>query len=201
MSAPCTPLTRRFFLDQPGEVARRLLGKLILRRYGDELLAARIVETEAYFGQDDESAHAFSGRTARNEVLFGPPGHAYVYFVYGMHHCLNVSCEPEGLAGCVLIRALDPVSGIETMAGLRGLAAGAAPRLIASGPGRLCQALGITRLAHNGVDVTDPGSELVFAEDGYKVERVVVTPRIGIRKTVDWPARFYLEGNRCVSRR
>jgi DNA-3-methyladenine glycosylase len=194
------PLTRSFFLEEPGEVARGLLGKLIVRRHNEELLAGRIVETEAYYGQDDEAAHAFTGRTARTEVLFGPPGHAYVYFIYGMYHCLNVSCEPEGRAGCVLIRALEPVAGGETMAALRGLETAKNRRLVAGGPGRLCQALAITRLAHNGVDVTDPGAELVFAEDGYVPARIVVTPRVGIRKAADWPARFYIEGNCCVSR-
>ncbi|HEY0784994.1 MAG TPA: DNA-3-methyladenine glycosylase [Acidobacteriaceae bacterium] len=195
------PLARSFFLDTPDVVARRLLGKLIVRPEAGELLAGRIVETEAYFGSDDAAAHAFAGRTARTQVLFGPPGHAYVYFVYGMHHCLNVSCEPEGQAGCVLIRALEPVAGLAAMARLRGLPEHAPPERLASGPGRLCQALGITRLAHNGVDVTDPASLLLFAEDGYQPAGIAVSPRVGIRKAADRLARFYLEGNRCVSRR
>jgi DNA-3-methyladenine glycosylase len=195
-----SPLSRSFFLDPPDVVARALLGKLVLRSEAGELLAGRIVETEAYFGADDAAAHAFAGRTARNEVLFGPPGHAYVYFVYGMHYCLNVSCEPKGQAGCVLIRALEPVAGLERMAELRGLAF-TQPRLLASGPGRLCQALNITRLAHNGVDVCDPRSELVFAEDGAAAPEVVVGPRVGIRKAVKRAARYCVEGNSFVSGR
>ena len=194
-------LTRAFFLDSPGHVAQALLGKLVRCRDGvaGEVLSGRIVEAEAYFGSDDEAAHAFSGRTARTEVLFGPPGHAYVYFVYGMHYCLNVSCGPEGKAGCVLIRALEPVSGLARMAELRGLPADASPRMLASGPGRLCQALGITRSAHNGVDVCADGSSLVFAEDGYRPAGVRVGPRVGIRKAVDLAARYWVEGNACVS--
>jgi len=201
-----SPLSRAFFLRSPDLVARELLGKLVIRRLDGEQLAGRIVEAEAYFGVDDPAAHAFSGRTARNEVLFGPPGHAYVYLVYGMHYCLNVSCEPEGQAGCVLIRALEPVSGLAVMAAQRGLASdavvagpAAAVRQLASGPGRLCQALGITRPAHNGVDVCDASSELVFAEDGYAPPEVAVGPRVGIRKAVDRPARFWVRGSRFVS--
>jgi DNA-3-methyladenine glycosylase len=196
-----TPLPRTFFLHPPDHAARALLGKLVLSHYEEELLAGRIVETEAYFGANDPAAHSFAGRTARTEVLFGPPGHAYVYFVYGMHYCLNVSCEPEGHAGCVLIRALEPVLGLAKMAELRGLPPGAPPRLLASGPGRLCQALGITRLGHNGVDVTNAGSTVVFADDGHPVPPFVTSSRIGIRKAADLPARFYVEGNSFVSRR
>ncbi len=179
-------------------VAGELLGKLVLCRHAGELLAGRIVETEAYFGVEDAAAHAFAGRTARNEVLFGPPGYAYVYFVYGMHHCLNVSCEPEGQAGCVLIRALEPVAGLERMAKLRGLTV-AQLRLLASGPGKLCQALGITRLAHNGVDLCDPRSDLIFAEDDFAAPRVTIGPRVGIRKAMERAARYCIEGSRFVS--
>ncbi len=182
-------------------MAAALLGKLILRRLEGEILAARVVETEAYFSADDPAAHAFAGRTARTEVLFGPPGHAYVYFVYGMHHCLNVSCEPEGQAGCVLIRALQPEAGAATMARLRGLAAEAPSRLLTSGPGRVCQALAITRAGLNGVDMTDGASPLHFLKDAYQVPAVSVSGRIGIRKAVALPARFYLAGHPCVSGR
>lgn len=191
-------LPRSFFLAPPDRVARALLGKLILRRYAGELLAGRIVETEAYFGSDDAAAHACAGRTLRNAVLFGAPGHAYVYFIYGVHHCLNVSCEPEGEAGCVLIRALEPVAGIAQMAAWRGVSAGKL-RLLASGPGRLCQALGITRLDHNGVDVCASESDLVFAEDGMSVAKIAVGPRVGIRKAAELPARYWIDGNAFVS--
>src|SRR3954470_15191018 len=115
------PLARRFYARDPRRVARELLGKVLVRRRGKQLLAGRIVEVEAYLGAGDIAAHAAAGRTARNEVLFGPPGHAYVYFIYGTHYCLNVSCEPEGEAGCVLFRALEPLSGIEEMAIARNI--------------------------------------------------------------------------------
>src|SRR5579872_2418171 len=122
--APVLP--REFYLRPPDVVARALLGKRLVRRYKPESgrlerLAGRIVEVEAYFGQDDPAAHAFAGKTARNHVLFGPPGFAYVYFIYGMYFCLNFSCEPEGQAGGVLLRALEPLEGLGTMARLRGL--------------------------------------------------------------------------------
>src|SRR5260221_12425004 len=108
-------LSRSFFLRDPRRVGRDLLGKLIVRKQCSKILAGGIVEVEAYLGQDDLAAHASAGRTARNEVIFGPPGRAYVYFIYGVHYCLNVSCMPEGDAGCVLIRALEPITGIESM--------------------------------------------------------------------------------------
>jgi DNA-3-methyladenine glycosylase len=146
-------LDRAFFLPAPDTVARALLGKLLLRHLpgAPEPLVGRIVETEAYFGEDDPAAHAFSGRTARNAVLWGEPGYAYVYLIYGMHTCLNVACEPAGHAGCVLIRALEPVTGIAEMARLRGISAEADPRLLTGGPGRLSRAFGITRAFGNGL--------------------------------------------------
>ncbi len=194
-------LKRSFFVPPPDIVARALLGQLLLRRMRGEWLVGRIVETEAYFGTDDPAAHAAAGRTARNSVLFGQPGHAYVYFIYGMHACLNVACEPEGQAGCVLLRALEPVAGLAAMAALRGLDESVLPRLLTSGPGRLCQALGIARTSCNGVDLLDPAGELLLAEseDGYVPGPVAVTPRIGIRKAVEQPLRFLLAGNACVS--
>ena len=197
-----TLLDRNFFLGPPDRVARRLLGKLLIRQPdlpAEEPTIGRIVEVEAYFGSGDPAAHAFAGKTARNAVLFGPPGHAYVYFIYGMHHCLNVSCQPEGQAGCVLIRALDPVSGIPTMARRRNLPASARQRLLASGPGRLCQAMAITRAQHNGLDLTSPNSPLTLAEDGCASRRIDATPRIGIRHAADRPLRFTLRGNPFLS--
>lgn len=191
---------RRFYSRSPDAVGRDLLGKVLVRRFEGEELSGRIVEVEAYFGEGDPAAHAFAGKTARNAVLFGPPGHAYVYFIYGMYSCLNVSCEPDGRAGCVLIRALEPLVGQATMARLRGLSASAKPRLIASGPGRLCQALDITRAAQNGLDVTDGESELRIVDDGLRPAAILATPRVGIRKAVERPHRFLIEGNAFVSR-
>ena len=119
--AQATLVPREFYLDPPDVVARKLLGKLLVRP--GEPMVGRIVEVEAYFGESDPASHSFPGKTARNAVLFGPPGHAYVYFIYGMYFCLNVSCEPEGRAGGVLFRALEPICGLEAMAVGRGLAA------------------------------------------------------------------------------
>jgi DNA-3-methyladenine glycosylase len=193
-------LPRSFYLDPPETVAQRLLGKVIVRRYAGARLAGRIVEAEAYCGFDDPASHAFPGKTERNAVLFGPPGFAYVYFIYGMHYCLNVSCEPEGQAGGILFRALEPLAGLATMARLRGLAANANPRLLTSGPGRLCQALGITRSGHNGIDVTRRGSELWIEDDGFRAGGIETGPRVGIRKAAERLLRFSIAGNRFVSR-
>jgi DNA-3-methyladenine glycosylase len=191
---------RDFYLDRPPTVASNLLGKLLVRRIEGVTLIGRIVETEAYLGEDDPAAHSFAGMTNRNSVLFGPPGRAYVYFIYGMYYCLNVSCEPKGQAGGVLFRALEPVAGLAEMAKLRGLPATAPPRLLTSGPGRLCQALGVTREAVNGIDLTTAESALHIDDDGYVPEAVTVTPRIGIRKASAMPLRFLISGNRFVSK-
>ncbi len=185
-----TILPRSFYFESPEVVARRLLGKLITRNLKGELLTGRIIEIEAYLGLADPASHSFVGKTARNAVLFGPPGFSYVYFIYGMHYCLNFSCQPEGEPGGVLIRALQPVAGLETMARLRGLSSPVKPRLLCSGPGRLCQALGITRAEHNGLDVTRADSPLQVLDDGFRPASILVTPRIGISKAVDMPLRF-----------
>lgn len=193
-------LSRSFYRRPPDAVARDLLGKILEHRLRGRLLSGRIVEVEAYFGKDDPAAHSAAGKTARNAVLFGPPGHAYVYFIYGMYSCMNVSCEPEGQAGCTLIRALEPLTELETMAKLRGLSASAKPRMLTTGPGRLCQALGIVRATQNGLDLTDPESELQIRDDGFRPKSIKATPRIGIRKAIEKPHRFLIEGNKFVSR-
>jgi DNA-3-methyladenine glycosylase len=184
-----TLLPRSFYLDSPELVARNLLGKLITRTLHGEPLTGRILETEAYLGLADPASHSFIGKTARNAVMFGPPGFAHVYFIYGMHYCLNFSCEPEGQPGGVLIRALQPIAGFETMARLRGLPPTAKPTQLCSGPGRLCQALAIT-LAENGLDATRPQSALRVLDDGFRPTTISVTPRIGISKATDLPLRF-----------
>src|SRR6266568_763871 len=147
-------LPRTFYEREPSEVAPALLGKLLIRKLRKKILVGRIVEVEAYLGNADPAAHAYAGMTARNAVLFGPAGHAYVYFIYGMYYCLNFSCEPKGMAGCVLLRAIEPISGLEEMARLRRVPLKGAPGRLTGGPGKLCQALDITRSAINGVDVT-----------------------------------------------
>jgi DNA-3-methyladenine glycosylase len=205
--APCVKgslVPRKFYVDAPDLVARKLLGKLLVRNStAGQPIMGRIVEVEAYFGEADPASHSFGGKSARNAVLFGPPGHAYVYFIYGMYFCLNVSCEPDGVAGGVLFRALEPICGIEAMAKARGLTAPVAGvRALAnltSGPGRLCQALGVTRVRDNGADYTASKSELQIRDDGFRAGDVLVTPRIGISKDAERPARFLLAGNPFVS--
>ena len=191
---------REAYLGAPDVVAPLLLGKLLVRRFGDATLVGRVVETEAYFGTGDPAAHAFSGRTARTEVLFGPPGHAYVYRIYGIHACLNVSCEPEGEAGCVLIRALQPLEGLQTMGLNRGLGEAASPAALTAGPGRLCQAMAVSREEHNGMDLTVAESSLQIREDGFVVECIAITPRIGVNKAAERPLRFTVAKHGCVSR-
>jgi DNA-3-methyladenine glycosylase len=181
-----------FFDRSPEVVARQLLGKVLRHNYKGEWLSGRIVEVEAYLGRDDPASHSFIGQTERNRVLFGPPGVAYVYLVYGMYYCLNVSCQPVGEPGGVLFRAIEPLDGVKTMARLRGVPEMSRASRISGGPGRLCQALGITRELHNGVDVTRQDSTLRVMDDGFHVSHIDVTPRIGIQKAADLPLRFLL---------
>jgi DNA-3-methyladenine glycosylase len=196
-------LTAEFFDCDPRAVARELLGKLLIRKTAGGMLAGRVVETEAYLGEGDLAAHAVAGKTARNFVLFGPPGVAYVYFIYGNHYCLNVSCLPDGVPGCVLFRALEPVAGMEQMAEARGIALTRESDLkkISSGPGRMCEALGITRARDNGKSLVSPKSDLRLVDDGFRVGRVVVTQRIGITKSAEQPLRYVIGGNAFVSGR
>lgn len=184
---------RSFYNRSPEAVARDLIGKVLLRRYEGAILTGRITETEAYLGFDDPASHAAIGRTARNAVLFGPPGYAYIYFIYGMHECLNVSCLPDGEPGGVLFRALLPMEGTPIMARLRGLPPTATPQQLTGGPGRLCQALAITRRELSGTDLTSHDSALQILDDGYQPAAITVTPRIGIRKAADRPLRFLVE--------
>ena len=162
--------------------------------------SGRIVETEAYLGPKngiiDRAAHSWRGVTPRTRVIFGEPGHAYVYLIYGMYECLNVVAEPEGSAGCVLIRALEPLEGIARMRRRRPGARGIED--LANGPGKLTLALRITR-AHNGADLTK-GPLLIHPPARREQISIGVSPRIGIRHCADWPLRFFIEGNRFVSR-
>jgi DNA-3-methyladenine glycosylase len=176
----------RALLSLPApRAARALLGAVLERRRGRRVVRARIVETEAYLGARDPAAHAFRGRTLRTEPLWGPPGTVYVYFVYGMHHCLNVAVGRDGVPGCVLIRAAEPLGG------------GLGPHAL-SGPGRLCRALAIdTRLS--GAHLFDPRAGLTLAP-GTPPRRIVVTPRVGIRHAADRPLRFFDAESRAVSR-
>lgn len=199
MSLRLQVLPRSFFDRDPRLVGPDLLGKILVRRQGRKKLTARIVEVEAYLGADDPAAHASIGKTLRNAVLFGPPGHAYVYFIYGNHYCLNVSCLPDGIPGGILFRALEPVDGIEEMFLLRGIPADSDLRRLTSGPGRLAAAFGITRQRDNGKDLTNAKSDLYIADDGSSPPEVLITKRIGIKKAVDMPFRYIVAGNRFVS--
>lgn len=200
-------LSPAFFNHDPRRVARALLGKLLVRKTPRGILAGRIVETEAYLGTGDAAAHTAAGKTLRNAVLFGPPGHAYVYFIYGNHYCLNVSCLPDGDPGGVLFRALEPGEGIDQMAKARGIEAAdksdltkvAFLREISSGPGRLSEALAVTRARDNGKSLVSPRSDLRIVDDGYRVREVLVGPRIGIRKSADHPLRYLIANNPFVS--
>jgi DNA-3-methyladenine glycosylase len=200
MSLRLQVLQRAFFNRDPRLVGPDLLGKILVRRQRRKKLTARIVEVEAYLGADDPAAHASIGKTARNAVLFGPPGHAYVYFIYGNHYCLNVSCFPDGIPGGILFRALEPINGIEEMFALRGIPAGSDLRRLTSGPGRLAAAFGITRERDNAKDLTNAKSDLYIADDGAPPPEVLITKRIGIKKAVDMPLRYIVAGNRFVSK-
>ena len=186
------------FFKRPAEVvAADLLGKVVVSRVGGRTTAGRIVETEAYLGYDDPASHGYlHRRNARNEALFGPPGVWYVYLSYGMHWCANLVCQREGLASAVLLRALEPMEGLDVMRRRRGPMA---DRQLCSGPGRLCQALGITRdldgapMARGPVEVLR-GSAMPHGS-------IAATPRIGITKAADWPLRFHLAGSPWASRK
>ena len=189
-----------FFARPTLEVARDLLGRDLVRRERGVESVGRIVEVEAYLGPEDLASHArtVGGRTARNAPMFGPPGYAYVYLIYGMHHCFNVVTERDGHAGAVLIRALEPISGVESMRRRRH---GAADRLLTSGPGRLCAALAIDRRS-SGRALDRPALHIAAGEPVAE-ERVEVTKRIGVDYAGDWadrPFRFLVAGNPHVSR-
>jgi DNA-3-methyladenine glycosylase len=205
-------LPRSFFEASSQEVAPRLLGKVLVHRSAAGVMAGRIVEVEAYLGPHndppDPAAHSHRGPTPRNRVLFGPAGYAYVYAIYGRYFCMNIACEVSGQAGCVLLRALEPIAGIDLMNANRGLtmtclspgpAHGKLARQLTSGPGRLCQAMGLTRPVHNAIDITSAASPLQVRDDGSVVREVLVTARIGIRHAVDWPLRFAIPDHICVS--
>src|ERR1700730_1433907 len=192
--APLRVLSRDFYDRDPRLVGPDLLGKVLVRRDGRKLLTGRIVEVEAYLGPDDPAAHASIGRTPRNAVLFGPPGHAYVYFIYGNHYCLNVSCLPDKVPGGILFRAVEPIGGIEEMFKLRGIAEDSDLRHLTCGPGRLAAAFGITRERDNDKDLTDSRSNLYIADDGVASPRVLATKRIGIKKAADLPLRYIVAG-------
>lgn len=187
-------LPRSFYSRDTVAVARELLGKVFAHYSPDGIIAGRIVETEAYV-QGDPACHASRGMTPRNRVMFGPPGHAYVYFIYGMYYCFNTVTAPEGVGEAVLIRALEPLEGLHIMRDRRKRER---PTDLCSGPAKLVQAMGITR-HHNGADLTV--KPLVIYRGAEPKENIVTTTRIGINEVEKLPLRFYLEGNRYVSRK
>jgi DNA-3-methyladenine glycosylase len=181
------PLPRTFYDRDAEPVARDLLGMSLAHRVEDRWRVGRIVETEAYLGPHDLASHSSKGKTRRNAVMFGPPGHAYIYLIYGVHHCLNAVTGPDGHAAAVLIRALEPLDGIESNT---------------KGPGLLCKALGLD-LRHNGLDLLGP--ELLIAEPESRPPfEVVERPRIGVHYAGEWaerPLRFYVAGSPFISKR
>ncbi len=198
MSTAKTPVNRTFYERYTVTVAKEILGRLLVKRTPQGLLTGRIVEAEAYRGVDDPASHSYRGRTKRNEVMFGKPGVAYVYFTYGNHYCLNVVTEQDSVPAAVLIRAVEPLTGIEVMKKNRGV-----QRLIdlASGPGKLTKAFQITR-EDNGRDVADASSPLTVCQPAKPEEfKVVQTTRIGIRVATELPWRFYIQGNPHVSKK
>lgn len=189
-------LEEDFYKRNTLTVARELLGKLLVHQSEEGTTSGIIVETEAYLSIDDPACHAFRGMTKRNSVMFGPPGRAYVYFIYGNHYCFNVVTSKEGIGEAVLIRALEPLEGLDLMIKRRG--AGHSIYNLTSGPGKLCAAMAISR-KHNGISLlTLP----LFIADGKKIkdDQIGISGRIGIKEARDKPWRFFLEGNPFVSR-
>lgn len=190
------PLTREFYNRPTLSVARDLLGQLLVRRWDNQNLVGRIVETEAYIGENDPACHAARGLTPRNAIMYGPPGHAYIYFIYGMYYCLNVVTEREGFPAAVLIRAVEPLEGISFMKTFRGVEK---LNQLASGPGKLCQAFQLDR-SLNGKDLCRVGDLFIAAGTPIPDDRIVQTSRVGIREGQHHLWRFYIQNNAHVSK-
>ena len=196
------PLARSFYEPSADVVAVQLLGQLLVRKTSSGWCGGVIVETEAYL-RGDAAAHTFGGETPRNRVMFGPPGHAYVYFIYGNHWCVNAVCQPPGIGEAVLIRAVEPTLGFKFMEKRRPVLN---PHELTNGPGKLCAAMDIDR-SLNGADLCDAKSPLFIARNPTRrtvLQRrgpVITTTRIGIKKAAALPLRFYLEASPFVSRR
>jgi DNA-3-methyladenine glycosylase len=187
------PLRRGFYSRDSAEVALDVLGRVLVHESSEGQTSGIIVEAEAYYGEDDPASHAYRGMTERNRVMFGEPGHAYIFLLYGINHLLNVVTMPEGVPGAVLLRALQPLEGMELMSRRRGISN---PLLLASGPGRLSKAMGID-LSHNGIDMTRPPLYISRRKVLANFE-VVRTPRIGVKDKR--PLRFYMKNNPYVSK-
>jgi len=189
-------LPAAFYARPTSVVARRLLGQILISDVNGRRVAGRIVETEAYVGPDDPACHGYRARrTRRNASLFGPPGTAYVYFTYGMHWCLNAVTEAVGFPAAVLLRALEPLTGFATMRRRRG---DVPDRALCSGPAKLCEALGVTgRLDGTSLQ---RGVLRIVRDPSRQRRAIIVTPRVGISRGVDWPLRFLIAGSPWVSR-
>lgn len=193
-------LSREFYSRDTVEVAKSLLGKMLVRVIDGNILSGMIVETEAYT-RDDPASHAYRGVTARNKVMFGDVGHAYVYFIYGNHYCLNVVAKSKDMeAGAVLIRAVEPIQGIEFMMRNRGRSARISIEMLTNGPGKLTKALSIDS-RHNGLDLTVGGELYIEEGQSIKDRDIVATGRIGISEGIDRLWRFIIRDNRFVSTR
>ena len=199
---PLTPLSREFYEPSAGETAPLLLGHYLVRNTSNGPSGGLIVETEAYLA-DDPACHGYKRETLRNRAMYGPPGHAYVYFIYGNHWCFNAVCRPAGVAEAVLVRAIEPSFGAEWMHSNRRVAKALD---LTNGPAKFCAALAIDRQL-DAVDLCDAASPVFVASNPERDQSlialgpVVTTSRVGITQAADWPLRFYLDGSRYVSRR
>jgi len=195
-------LSKSFYTRNVLTVAKELLGKILVKKDDELLLAGKIVEVEAYDGLVDEAAHTFIGRTKRNEIMFNDGGYFYVYFTYGAHFCCNVVTGKKDHGTAVLIRALEPLEGIKKMSINRFnkiLLSEKEKLNLANGPGKVCEAFGITR-EHYGLDLTE-NKIFILARPNLKSSQIVISKRIGIKKSIDLPWRFYIKDNPFVSKR
>ena len=190
-------LPRSFYLRPTLIVAKYLLGKYFVRTLGKQTLVGKIVEVEAYLGEKDPASHTYRGKTKRNEVMFKKGGHLYVYFTYGMHFCANVVTEKEGIGHAVLLRAIEPVEGLELMRRNRGYSTDESDKNLTNGPAKMCEAYGIGR-EENGTDLL---GDKIFITTGESITKsgIAASQRIGIRKATDKKWRFYIKGNDFVS--
>jgi len=190
------PLPRSFYERNTVVVARKLLGKLLVKRSDDGVIIGKIVEDEAYGGRNDPASHAYRGETPRNKVMFGKPGLSYIYFVYGNHYCINATTEREGVPGAILIRAVEIVDGLQSVRKNRPAKSVVE---LANGPGKLTKALGITKV-HNELDLTTSTGLFICKPERDASFEVIASKRIGIKAGSEKPWRFYMEGNKFVSR-
>ena len=195
-------LPRKFYTREVRAVAKDLLGKILVKKDGNSILAGKIVEVEAYDGKIDQAAHTFIGKTKRNRIMFNEGGYFYVYFTYGTHYCCNVVTGKKDHGTAVLIRAIEPVKGVKKMIENRygrDLLNEKERFNLTSGPGKVCQAMGINK-SHYGADLTD---DTIFIMDSHKIQKdmIVITKRVGIKKSIELPWRFYIKDNPYVSKK